>query len=610
MMRTDAGYTLSLMGMSDGFKKNTTIVTPIALYPEDLPEPTEWTPDTSYNLGQFVYSTSDFDEDNRYIFKCRKAGTSGSTEPVWNTEVDDITGDPLYAPTQASWVRTNTGGTIGEWHTIFLAGFTKSFNIHEYIYAQDQGTKDQDSSFIAVGSGQDNALVTKSGTGMALPVFGWEYELLEYAPPTSEWGGTTPLPPGHELSFGMEEVEYVDGHTEFYDGDADETNNWRNKTWSFDKKDGILYFANPIISHRYINRFKFRVRHSKVKTLSDSLWDFYKDPVTGKIDTSKIVLDPRSVRQFPLKITATNTGVSAVPLLGQNSLTTINDPSSTGMLTLDNMPGHNWSKKRIVRGSVKLASGVIGTGIEPIEVPYVDGRSELLNAINAQYKINYQLVSGVTTYETTIPGISSERPLVDDVVFEAVIIYPEPVQPSQFIKRIPIETDLSNVGDYYIDDDTGRVKVIISENGGVPLRSHLVKYSYQDNTSGLSTDNLFSIDYNNGMIYFGKTGGIAGGEISFFITMYSVFYNMGEVIQEGNIEEIDAEGKLLKIRPEYGIKFLADSTSGNPVPRYMRLQYEYNKTVTESLKDLEPYFSPVCKDIAIRAITKDMIGDI
>jgi len=92
--------------------------------------------------------------------------------------------------------------------------------------------------------------------------------------------------------------------------------------------------------------------------------------------------------------------------------------------------------------------------------------------------------------------------------------------------------------------------------------------------------------------------------------MYSVFYNMGEVIQEGNIEEIDVAGKLLKIRPEYGIKFLADSTSGNPVPRYMRLQYEYNKTVTESLKDLEPYFSPVCKDVAIRAITKDMIGDI
>jgi hypothetical protein len=606
MTKTDAGYTLNLAGASDGFKKNTTIVTPLQLYSEDIPQPTEWVSSTLYNLGEFVISTEGSSAGAGYVFKCRKAGTSGSIEPDWDTEINNSTMDSSIV-----WVRTNTGGTIGEWQTIFLSSQTKTFNVHQYIYAQNQGTKDQESGFIAAGSGENNlSIASKEGAGMALPTFGWEYELLEYAP-----GNNVSLSLGDPASYGMQEVEYIDGYTEFYDGDADETNNWKNMTWSFDKAEGILHFATPIYNHRYRNRFKFKVRHSKVKTIDDSKWNFYKDPVTGKVDTSRIVLDPSSVRQFPITVTAPSKiddkGVTAISLIGQNSFSTGDNPPSTGMTSLDNMPGHNWSKKRVVRGSIKIASGTIGIGIEPIEVPFIDGRSELLNAVNAQYRIPYQLLSDTNIYEFTIPGISSQRPLLDDVVFEAIVIYPEPVTQSQFIIRVSEENEIVNVGDYYIDDNTGQGKVMVTAgSGGTPLRSHIVKYSYQDRTSGVSTDNLYSVDYKNGLIHFGKENGINGGDITCLVTMYSVFYNMGEVIAENNIEEIDTVNKILKIRPEYGIRFFADSTSGNPVPKYIRLQYEYNKTVTESLKDLEPYFSPICKDIAIRAITKDMIGDI
>lgn len=608
LTRTDAGFTLNLAGTSDGFKKNTTIITPLSLYAEDIAEPTTWEPDTYYNLGQFVLSRKDGPAGGVYKFKCAKSGNSNATdEPDWNLDVDKTTIDGSGGADYIRWVRTNVGNTVGEWQTVSLTSMTKSFNVHEYIYAQDQGTRDQDSSFVSAGTGQDDPqLAGKEAPGMSLPTFGWEYELLEYAP-----GNTSPLPSGHPDSYGMEEVEYIDGNTEFYHGDADESNNWRNMRWSFDKEEGILHFATPIVNHRFRNYYKFRVRHTKLKTLADSEWDFYKDPITGKVDTARAVLNPKAVRQFPLTIEAPS-DVSAVALLGQNQ-NTEGDTPSDGQPTLDNILGHNWARKRIVKGSIKIASGTIETGVEPIEVPYIDGRSELLNAVSAQYRISVQtdytaFDTGLSYYETTIPGITPERPLLEDVFFEPIIVYPDPVRPSQFVNRVNLEEELTVAGDYYIDNETGRIKVIVIT--GQDLNSHLVKYSYQDNTSGVSTRNLYSVDYKNGIIYFGRDGGITGGEISFFVTMYSAFYNMGEMISEGNIEDIDAPGKQVTIRPEYGIRFLADSTAGNPVPRYVRLQYEYHKKITESLKDLEPYFSPICKDVAIRAITKDMIGDI
>lgn len=616
LIQTDLGFTLNLAGSSDGFKKNTTIITPLSLYAEDIAEPTTWQPNTSYVVGQFVLSPETGGGSNPstvYKFKCIKAGVSGSDQPNWYTDLDRVTRDG-DGSNFVKWVRTNVGNTVGEWQTIRLASLTKSFNVHQYIYAQEQGTKDKDSSFISAGTGMnEETIASKETSGMSLPVFGWEYELLEYAP-----GSSVPLPPSHPDSYIVEEVDYIDGNTEFYDGDADETNNWNNKRWSFDKEEGVLYFSTPIMNHRYLNSFKFRVRHTKLKTLSDSEWDFYRDKITGKIDTSRILLKPDAVRQFPITIEALS-NVSSVPLLGQNAATTDSDISD-GMPTLDNTLGHNWARKRIVKGSIKMSSGLIGTGIEPIEVPYIDGRKELLNAVSAQYRISSQsndssFSTGLIYYEVTIPGITSERPLVEDVVFEPIIVYPDPVQPSQFINRVDLETDngsgqtyLQNAGDYYIDNNTGRVKVIVAR--GQILNSHIVKYSYQDDTSGVNRANLYSVDYKNGIIYFGKTGGITGGNISFFVTMYSAFYNIGEIISEGNIEKIDPVNKQVIIRPEYGIRFLSDSTVGNPVPRYVRLQYEYHKKITESLKDLEPYFSPVCKDVAIRAITKDMIGDI
>lgn len=616
LTRTDAGFTLNLAGSSDGFKKNTTIITPLSLYAEDIAEPTIWQANTSYTLGQFVLSpeTAVGDEPSTvYKFKCTKSGISGSSPPDWKTTLDHTTIDGENN-TFVKWLRTNVGNTVGEWQIIHLPALTKSLNIHQYIYAQEQGTKDKDSSFISVGTGEDGSVIaSKEGSGMSLPTFGWEYELLEYAP-----GNPVPLPSGHPDSYNMEEVDYIDGNTEFYSGDADETNNWKNKLWSFDKEEGVLYFSTPIVNHRYLNLFKFRVRHTKLKTLSDTDWNFYRDNITGKVDTSRIVLSPSAVRQFPVTIDAPS-NISSVALLGQNSNTTVDDIQD-GMPTLDNMLGHNWARKRIVKGSIKMTSGLIETGVEPIEVPYIDGRRELLNAVSAQYRISSQsnyasFDTGLSYYEITIPGITTERPLVEDVIFEPVIVYPDPVQPSQFLNRVELDADdgsgqtyLENAGDYYIDNNTGIVKVIVTT--GEILNSHLIKYSYQDNTSGLSRKNLYSVDYKNGIIYFGKSDGIAGGSISFFVTMYSAFYNMGETISEGNIENINPSSKEITIRPEYGIKFLADSTAGNPVPRYIRLQYEYHKQITESLKDLEPYFSPVCKDVAIRAITKDMIGDI
>jgi len=118
-----------------------------------------WAATTAYILTQYVYSTAGD------AYECTTAGTSGGTEPVWNTTVGVTTNDGT-----AVWTRRLDAGSIaeedvGEWTVIVGVGVDSSGNPltspnvgHANILAANTGTN----TFTI--SGDQTALIAAADT--------------------------------------------------------------------------------------------------------------------------------------------------------------------------------------------------------------------------------------------------------------------------------------------------------------------------------------------------------------------------------------------------------------------------------------------------------------
>jgi len=372
-------------------------------------------------------------------------------------------------------------------------------------------------------------------------------------------------------------VPFVDGYTEFlFEG------SYHKNRWTFDPYSGVLYIGG---GHRGNHSVRFTYYRRKLKVLSEEDWDYYRSPISGKEDTSRIVLKPSSVYQFEKTVS-------------------LSEDDRSASLTDNLFDRHDWWKQKIVRGSIKLSEGILlddeDKPIAPVEVNFVDGETELTNTTWVSQAISAE--SG-TLHSFQLDRIDSEHPLAGAPVFEVATEYPDAVQSNQFVSQVESPGDISSSGDWCVASN-GTVTIKTASSG---LIKHKVRYSFEDLNNGIDKRGLFSVDYENNNIHFGS-GVAADNNVTFNVTMYSAFYNMSEVIRDDDIEEIDSDNNTIELKTEYAEKFLREPSPQNPAPRYVRVGYSYYEKSTESLKDLEPYFSPICKDIAIRAITKAMMG--
>ena len=153
----------------------------------------------------------------------------------------------------------------------------------------------------------------------------------------------------------------------------------------------------------------------------------------------------------------------------------------------------------------------------------------------------------------------------------------------------------------------GTVTVSVHQDGG--LNAHYVSYRYTVEDPGVDTTGLYSIDYDTGTVHFAEAI-ISTASVEFEISVYSAFYNIADIVSDGDIKEIDEEGRKITLSESLGMKFLKMTSALKARPAFIKIAYEYYKKSTESLKDLEPYFSPICKDIALRAITSDVLEEL
>ena len=563
LINTDAGYTLQLLGDSDGFKKYVGLVTPLSL---------DTNVDSSDTIIEPIGAAEKF--------------------TVHSTQYPINLNDAFFS----SPTTINYKGKGNESSSISLSKEKKK-TFFPPVTSLDLDQLREEKT-VDLGGGSSETSSSDTTWGIIPPIYDSNpdsFELVEYLPDNP----TVVMSISHssrrygvgldgDTDLAVREdgyVPFVDGHSEFIlQGKT------QNNRWTFDPYTGILYLGKYSQGdHKII----FKYDRRKFKVLSPEDWDYYKDTITGKVDTSRIVLKPSSVRQFEIARDLTE-GDTSQELVQQA------------------LPRHDWWTQKIVKGSLRLSEGVVkdilGNPIPPVEVKFTDGYSELQNTVSTRQLIPAATGSGLHAFNLT--QISGTNRLSGDLTFEPIIEYPEPIQASQFVTQVDTEASVLTAGDWWVDSDNTSStygKVVVYTSGD--LRTHSVRYNFEDTSNGVDKRGLYSVDYEQGSIYF-ATPVASGAKVTFNVTMYSAFYNYAEVVEPQNIKSIEEKEKKIELEVNYAEKFLKETSPQNPRPRFVKIGYDFYKKSTESLKDLEPYFSPICKDVAIRAITKDLLGSL
>jgi hypothetical protein len=430
-----------------------------------------------------------------------------------------------------------------------------------------------------------SSMVSKADFGWLPPVYDLSaFVMKELSPATGlPLPGTSALRQFHNTD---DAVAHVDGYVAFVDGSSELYNGTTLMTnrYTFNPRTGKFYFGHQITS---ISRVEFYFKYREFKVLDSSEWSFYKDKFTGKIDLTRLSLSPSAIKQFDVSRT-----VSA----GDKSV----------QITDENIKAHDWWKQKIIPGTIKTTPGLVAEDIKLIEVPYVDGYTELSNTKVATYTVASQSSNGTKTF--TIPNITTSKPIIGSLAFTRSIVYPAEIKDCQFVTEYADVTSLSEDGDWFVDRETGEVTVVVSDGEDIGLGEHVVKYEYEDLTTGIDRRGFYSVDYDNGTLYFATA--VLGGTVTAKVSMYSAFYNISELVREEDIQEVNEEGKTIELKPSFGVRFIGNTSVSSLRPKFVRVGYGYYNSVQESLKDLEPYFSPICKDFALKAITTDMIGEV
>lgn len=541
MELTDQGYVLVLSSSSDGFKEHASIVSMDKL---------------------------SIDEASDYMIELPAGKDKAKVIPGAKPGIYKIAGQGLYKVGSASPSYSNSAHV--------MVGPKLIDNLEKTIDVTEQ------------------SIVLEAEDGAMPPVFVEDlssWEIIEYTT-----GGTI-------IDIGS--MYFTDKKT-FIDG-RQELETWNGSAWvdnpnaySFDPYSGNVYLGSPPKSDRK-TMFKCKTLTATVVPVDN--WEYYRHAITGKMNSQKIVLDPKYV------VTHKNTRTV------QDYRDEISLPAGSPMKSIQLLgaqpKGHDWFKQRLVKGTLKMDSAIFAAGSKPTEVPFIDGDSELYSVVLVQDELMTLTNTSGYLYTYQLQQINSSQVLCGAPGFGGVRSVSSPDAPPNYFEVYDSGTPTEHGHwTYSVDATTGvcTVTVYIGPDGDATAQ-HATTYKYTLEDSGVDISGLYSVDYATATVHF-ATPVTNDGNIEFEVSVYSAFYNIAEVVADGDIKEINEEDKKITLSTAFGMRFLKLSTALKARPSFAKIAYEYYKQSTESLKDLEPYFSPICKDIALRAVTSSTLEEL
>jgi len=572
---TDRGYVINLMAPSDGDKESISIVALKHLSEDEAetyeievpPGATKFIPPQLVSANIKIDSVKEH-INNKSFTELHNIGSSKTSSP--NKEPD------------VKFRNKNISSKVSSAKDLKYSTLKERLNAYKELEARlGEDSQEKEFSYGPTGtsfiSGQEGSLPPVFLEGID------NFYIKEFDT------GTGDVITGVSRQF-TDKKPFVDGDSELRDTSGDKV----SSRYTFNPQTGTVYLGSEPSAGR---RTVLYCKKVDTKVIPQEFWKFDRNVATNRIDSQKIILDPSvvfTVKQITEYSLSENQDVSVQLISGNTS-------------------AHSWFNKRIVVGTVKPSLSLFNEGVDPVEVPFIDGVTELSSIVNVKNE-NITLTSiGGNEYQATLSELTSSYPnrsLIGSPSFSAVrsdVSGSSPTNAFNIDGQISPSESFSLDGQWKVSESGGDIVITLFSLSAPG--SHTVSYRYDDSDSGVDTDGLYSVDYKNGAIYFSNPIP-ASGSVEYEVSLYSVFYNMARPVSDLNIEEINTENNTITFSSAFGMKFLKQDLAEDSRPQYMKILYDYYKKSTESLADLEPYFSPICKDIAFRAVTSNLLEEL
>jgi len=347
---------------------------------------------------------------------------------------------------------------------------------------------------------------------------------------------------------------YQDGYVEFADAGDYSVN--------FDTGTVVTKSATSTTADTYVT-----YTYTPYRILKDDEWDFIPSP-NGVANA--ITIKDASFKTY-----------SMIPM---------NVPASVTYFVLSN--------GAIVSSLLKFIDSTTNAPPETLkqEIPFIDGRTEFLGVIQTSEKMS----PITTTGNITIPfrmKISTDATL--PVTFSQPDIF-------KIEKATQGEVTSGIAGDYWIDrgttlgSPTGGIYVKLSATASSPGTIH---YYYTDPRAVMT--GKYSVNNKTGEVYsYSATGSNIVAYCEY--TNYSICYHIAREVSLTDWEYDSIDNKIaIKDNEILKLNRIPQIASVNSTSdRYYQISYRYIKRSREAIDELEPYFSPVLKNYALKIITK------
>jgi len=227
------------------------------------------------------------------------------------------------------------------------------------------------------------------------------------------------------------------------------------------------------------------------------------------------------------------------------------------------------------------------------EINFVDGRSEFLNYVQTTEQIS--ALAGTAqqvTFSLRMPisYASNYEPVFSDTdIFET---------PKTTLIAVNVP------GDYFVDRTANTVTVWITTSEATPGTITYYYSNPQVNTSG-----RYSVNYKTGQVFTSDLTTGAAGTVTYQYTDYRIKYPMAREVSRADWE-LDVLSNKITIKDREILSNMKQSqiTSGTSREKFYRVSYKYMKSSREDVNELEPFFSPVLKDYALKIITQGRLS--
>lgn len=247
----------------------------------------------------------------------------------------------------------------------------------------------------------------------------------------------------------------------------------------------------------------------------------------------------------------------------------------------DNIPVNrryfSLSNLSILQGTVSFTDKLIFKK----EVPFINGHIELSNNIKTSEAISSTLLSlNVTTFKLRLPVVNDST---YDVVFS---------NKSIFATRVNSLLDVNSANKYYINLSTSTVSVYTSE-------TNLGSVIYYYHNQARKVEGLYSINYETGEVYTAVATN-ANSTVTYQYTNFVVNYPIARKINDNDFTFNN--GIVTISEREILLRNNLNSVSGSTQSNFYQIVFDSFVDTKTDIIDMEPFFTPVLKDYAIKII--------